>query len=389
MNEISKNKSKWIVKLIALFSLGLLFSICVGISSADIEIPDIEEGDGIWATIDVDSLGLVDVTAWTNGSNNDDIKLYLYNKTQLVASASGSYDQVSIDDFALSAGTYTVKAYLTDAYGGGTRLISITSNRPLSELPKYGKSNFGVVDGKANYFNLDVDEKKWIFLNAWTNGSNNDDIELYLSNKTHLVASASGSYDQVSITYLAPSAGIYTIKAYLTDAYGDGTRTVSVTSCCLVYENGGATPTPSTTPTSKPTDEDSLRYSIDIQKSSDAAPKINIQSLKEQNSPDEKYVLSGLAYSDSGIKSIIVNGKYVGTEHWSVNLSGDNNTYILFTGNDGNTTLANISLTDRSSEIETESWISKNFVLIISLLSFLFGSGIIIEIIKKYQSNKK
>ena len=389
MNEISRNKSKWIVKLIALFSLGLLFSIYVGISSADIEIPDIEEGDGIWATIDVDSPGLVDVTAWTNGSNNDDIKLYLYNKTHLVASASGSYDQVSIDDFALSAGTYTVKAYLTDAYGGGTRLISITSNRPLSELPKYGISNFGVVDGKANYFNLDVDEERWIFLNAWTNGSNNDNIELYLSNQTHLVASASGSYDQVSITYLAPSAGIYTIKAYLTDAYGDGTRTVSVTSCCLVYENGGATPTPSTTPTSKPTDEDSQRYSIDIQKSSEAAPKINIQSLKEQNSPDEKYVLSGSAYSDSGIKSVIVNGKYVGTEHWSVNLSGDNNTYILITGNDGNTTLANISLKDRSSEIERESWISKNFILIISLLSFLFGSGIIIKIIKKYQSNKK
>ena len=386
MNKISRNKNKWIVKLIALFSFGLLFSICVSISSADIEIPDIEEGDGIWATIDVDSPRSVDVTAWTNGNNNDNIKLYLYNQTHLVAIDTGSYDQVSIDDFfARSLGTYTVMAYLTDAFGGGTRMISITSKPQLSELPKYGKANFGVVEGKAIYFNLNVDEEGWIFLNAWTNGSNNDNIKLSLSNQTHLVAIDTGSYDQVSIAYLAPSADIYTIKAYLTDAFGGGTRTVSLTSNYLIYENGGATPSP--TPTSKPTEEHDPRYSIDIQKSSETAPEIVIESIK-QNSLDEKYVVSGSAYSDSGIKSVVVNGIFVGTELWSVNLSGDNNT-IFITGNDGNTTLANLILTDHSSEIGRESWISKNFILIISLLSFLFGSGIIIKIITIYQNNKK
>jgi len=143
--------------------------------------------------------------------------------------------------------------------------------------------------------------------------------------------------------------------------------------------------TPTPTPTSAPAQMDTPGFSIiDIQKSSETAPEINIETIKEQNLPNEKYVLSGSAYSDSGIKSVTVNGKYVGTEHWSVNLSGNNNTYILVTGNDGNTTLANISLADRSSEIERESWISKNFVILISLLSLLFGSGIIIKIIKKY-----
>ena len=289
------NKSKWIAKLIALFSFGLLFNICVGISSADIEIPDIEEGDIICATIDVDSPGLVDVTAWTNGKNYDDIKLYLYNQTDLVVRADGYNDQVSIYDFPLSAGTYTVKAYLTDAYGGGTRLISITSNRPLSELQKYRKSNFGVVDGKANYFNLNVDEEGWIFLNVWTNGSNYDDIRLYLYNQTDLVVRADGYNDQVSITYLAPSVGMYTIKAHLTDAYGGGTRTVSVTSNYPVLETSS-----------------SVKYIVvDTIKTSKTAPSINIEDIQLIDMSTGSYYIKGTASDTDGIKFIKVNGNLI------------------------------------------------------------------------------
>ena len=295
MDEISRNKSKWIAKLIALFSFGLLFSICVGISSADIEFPNIEEGDSICATIDMDSTGLVDVTAWTNGGNNDDIKLYLYNQTSLIASASGSWDQVSVDDFPLSTGMYTVKAYLTDASGGGTRIISVTSNRQLSELPKYRKSNFGVVDGKAKYFNLNVDEEGWIFLNAWTNGSNNDDIKLYLYNQTDLIASASGSWDQVSITYLAPSVGMYTIKAYLTDASGGGTRTVSVTSNYPLLETSS-----------------SAKYIVvDTNKTSKTAPSINIEDIQLIDMSVGSYYIRGTVSDTDGIKFIKINGNLI------------------------------------------------------------------------------
>jgi len=230
MNKISRNKNKWITKSIALFSLGFLFSICVGIGSATIDVTDIEEGDGIWTTLDVESPGMVGVTAWTNGNGHDDITLYLYDPTHLVASASGSDDQVSIDDMTLPAGTYTVKAYLTEAYGGGTRTISITSNQPLSLLPKYRKSVFGVEEGEAIWHDLSVDEEGWVFVNAWTNGNDNDEIILSLYDQTHLVASSSGYRDQVSITYLAPFAGMHTVKVYLNNAHDGGTRTVSVSS---------------------------------------------------------------------------------------------------------------------------------------------------------------
>ena len=382
MDEIFWNKSKRIAKLISLFSLGLLFTISVGIGSTDIKIPEIEEGDGIWAIVNVDSQRQVGVAAWTNGSNNDDIKLYLYNQTRLVASASGSYDQVSIGDLPLPAGTYTVKAYLTNAYGGGTRLISITSGHPLSILPKYRKSDFNVVEGKPIWSNLIVDEGEWVFVNAWTNGSNNDDIKLYLYNQTRLVASASGYYDQVSITYLAPSAGEYTVKAYLTDAYGGETRTISVTSNCLIDKNGDFTPTP--TPTSTSTSVPPQFEIIDINESSETAPIIKFEIIKEQNVPNDKYVLSGSAYSDSGIKSVIVNGKYVGTENWMapIDFSGDGNNVIIATGNDGNTTIQNIVPKNPSSE--------SGLIAIIAAIIGAFGTIIaaIITINKKKEKKK-
>ena len=86
MNRRSSMKRKLRAKSIAFFSLVILFTICMPVCAATIEVQDIEEGDFIWSTLDVDTTGLISVNAWTEG-NNDDIYLYLYDETgELVAS---------------------------------------------------------------------------------------------------------------------------------------------------------------------------------------------------------------------------------------------------------------------------------------------------------------
>jgi hypothetical protein len=234
MSEKKSIKNKWISILTALLSFGLLFSICIAVSSATIEVPDIEEGDGIWCTLDVETVGLVSAHTWTNGSGHDEIGLYLYNQTgDLVASDYDYDDDAFIDYVAPTAGTYTVKAYLGDAFGGGTRTVSVSSNRPLSLMPKYKESVPDVEKGQAIWYDLSVDREELVFVNAWTNGSGHDEIGLYLYNQTgDLVASDYDYDDDASIDYVAPTAGTYTVKAYLGDAFGGGTRTVSVSSNC-------------------------------------------------------------------------------------------------------------------------------------------------------------
>ena len=90
---------------------------------------------------------------------------------------------------------------------------------------------------------------------------------------------------------------------------------------------------------------------IDIQKSSETAPEINIEVIKNQSNPNAIF-LSGTASSDSGIESVTVNGQYVGTENWNapIEVSGDGNIVIIATGNDGNTTIQNIGSKSPSSE---------------------------------------
>ena len=255
MSEKTSIKNKWISILTALLSFGLLFSICIAVSSATVEVPDIEEGDGIWCILDVETVGLVSVHAWTNGSGYDNIGLYLYNQTgEQVASDYGHYDDASIDYIAPTTGIYTIKAYLGDADGGGTRTISVSSNRPLSLMPKYKKLVLDVEEGQAIWYDLSADREELVFVNAWTNGSGYDDIGLYLYNQTgDLVASDYGPYDDASIDYIAPTTGTYTIKVYLEDASGGGTRTVSVSSNCPLEEG---------TPTSVSIITDKKRYSI-------------------------------------------------------------------------------------------------------------------------------
>lgn len=152
-------------------------------------------------------------------------------------------------------------------------------------------------------------------------------------------------------------------------------------------------PTPgSTIPTPTVTQTEFMGFSIqDIQKSSETAPEINIDPIEGQNLPNTTVLLSGSASSDSGIESVTVNGKDVGTESWSVPLDlsfGDNNIVIVATGKDGNTTVENISLsTFTSSASEKESWISKN---IIPLLALLLGVvGVAATLIKMNRSKSR
>ena len=228
MEEKTSIKNKWIALLTALISVGLLFGIGIAVSSATIEVHDIEEGDGIWCTLEVDTAGLVSVHAWTNGSY-DDIWLYLYNQTEkLVASDYGGNSKASIDYIASTIGTYKVKVYLEDAVYA--RTLSVSSNRALSLMPKYKKSVLGVEEGEAIWHDLSVDTQGLVFINAWTNGSY-DDIWLYLYNQTgEIVASEFDGNGKISIDYIASTIGTYKVKVYLEDAVYGGTRTISVSS---------------------------------------------------------------------------------------------------------------------------------------------------------------
>lgn len=131
----------------------------------------------------------------------------------------------------------------------------------------------------------------------------------------------------------------------------------------------------------------------DIQKSSETAPEINIEPIEEQKLPNTTVLLSGSASTDSGIKSVTVNGQYVGTEYWSapVDLSlGDNNIVIVATGNDGSTTVENISLSASPSFTpDSKSWISKYIIPnILPLLILLLGTGLFTEIIRRYRKRR-
>ena len=128
----------------------------------------------------------------------------------------------------------------------------------------------------------------------------------------------------------------------------------------------------------------------DIQKSSDTAPEIKIEPIKEQQLPNTTVLLSGTASSDSGIKSVTVNGQYAGTDYWSIPIDlslGDNNIVIVATGNDSSTTVGNISLAAFTSfTSEPNSWILQN---IVPLLILLLGTGLFTEIIRRYRKRKQ
>jgi len=164
----------------------------------------------------------------------------------------------------------------------------------------------------------------------------------------------------ITKTQLLP--GSHTVKLTLRN-YDDWITTVNVVEGSttpvfaeLSIEGSTQNPAPTytTTPTLTSTPMDSLGFTIvDIQKSSETSPEINIEPIDKQEQSNTTVILGGYASSDSGIKSVTVNGQYAGTEHWElpVDLSlGDSNIVIIATSNDGNTTIQNIDFNSPSSD---------------------------------------
>jgi hypothetical protein len=157
-------------------------------------------------------------------------------------------------------------------------------------------------------------------------------------------------------------------------------------------QGNGPTPTPGLTPTLTSTQMDSLGFTIiDIQKSSETSPEINIESIDKQELSNTTVFLSGSASSDSGIKSVTVNGQYAGTENWiaPIDFSGDGNIVIITTGNDGNTTIQNIGL--KSPSFESESKSNPNIGVIIAAIIGAIGTIVatIITINEKKETKKR
>jgi hypothetical protein len=184
--------------------------------------------------------------------------------------------------------------------------------------------------------------------------------------------------------------GSHTIKLTL-NKYDDWINTVNVvegstTEVLAELSIEGSTqnpaPTYTTTPTLTSTPMDSLGFKIiDIQKSSETSPEINIEPIDKQEQSNTTVFLSGYASSDSGIKSVTVNGQYAGTEHWElpVDLSLGDNIVIIATSNDGNTTIQNIDFKSPSSD--------QNIGLIIAAIITVIGS-IIVAIYNKNKTKK-
>ncbi len=233
----------WMKVLIALITSGLLLGSGVAVAAAMVDLPNIEEGDAVWCDVTVVSSGLVSVHAWTNGSGYDNLELFLYDPTgSELTSDLGSSDEASIDYSASITGTYKVKAVLTEAYGGGTRSISLSSNCALSLCRKYKKAVADIEQGNAIWVDLAVDQAQLVFVNSWTNGSGYDDLELLLYDPAgNELASEWGSSDIAGIDYSVSTPGTYKIKAYLSEAYGGGTRTISVSSNCPLEQGGPPT----------------------------------------------------------------------------------------------------------------------------------------------------
>ena len=227
MKENFSIKYKWMRMLTAIFTFGLVLSICIGISSATIDLEGIVEDDFVGYNLDVNSTGLVSVSAWTNVSS-DQIDLFLYNETGvLVDSHLSYYNDAHIDYIASTTGTYSVKVHL-DYTTGGVRTVSASSNRVLSLMPKYQRSVSGVEEGEAIWYDLSVTDGDLVFLSAWTNVSS-DHIYLFLYNETGVLVDSHLSYNDAHIDYIASTTGTYSVKVHLDYTTG-GVRTVSASS---------------------------------------------------------------------------------------------------------------------------------------------------------------
>lgn len=167
---------------------------------------------------------------------------------------------------------------------------------------------------------------------------------------------------------------------------------ITIAPKSYILSTNGPIPPLTPTPTPTPAQMDILGFFIiDTQKSSETSPEINIEPIDKQKLSNTTVLLSGSASSDSGIKSVTVNGQYAGTENWiaPIEFSGDGNIVIIAKGNDGNTTIQNIS--SKSPYYESESKSNPNIGIIIGAIIGAIGVIVaaIISINKKKDKKKK
>ena len=316
---------------------------------------------------------------------NKSFRMSLLLLTALVAISISSIPVSALGgDISISTTPSGANIYLDDHYKGATPFI-IKDVLPGSHTIKLTLNQYDdwttiidVVEGSTNTISATLN-KTAIYFTSTPSGA-----RIYLDNLNI-------GYTPFTKTQLLP--GSHTIKLTLNE-YDDWINTVNVVEGSTTTVHAGLSikgstqnpaPTYTTTPTLTSTPMDSLGFTIiDIQKSSETSPEINIEPIDKQEQSNTTVFLSGYASSDSGIKSVTVNGQYAGTENWiaPIDFSGDGNIVIIATGNDGNTTIQNIGPKSPSSE--------SGFIKIIAAIIAAIGAIVaaIITINKKKEKKK-
>ena len=279
------------------------------------------------------------------------------NKTAIYFTSTPSGARIYVDNLNIGTTPFTKTQLLP-----GSHTIKLTLNQYDDWI-----NTVNVVEGSTNTISATLN-KTAIYLTSTPSGA-----RIYVDNYDL------GRYTPFTIIQLSP--GSHSIKLTFRD-YDDWITTVNVVegSTTPVYAElsiKGSTqnpaPTYTTTPTLTSTPMDSLGFTIiDIQKSSETSPEINIEPIDKQEQSNTTVFLSGYASSDSGIKSVTVNGQYAGTEHWELPVDfslDDRNIVIIATSNDGNTTIQNIDFNSPSS--------NQNIGLIIAAIITVIGTFIV------------
>jgi len=89
-------------------------------SAAKIQTPNVEGGESLWFDIDLNTLGILGIDAWTNktscSSTADAIEMYLYSpEEQLLATKSSECNKVSITYHANITGIYKLRVYFRES----------------------------------------------------------------------------------------------------------------------------------------------------------------------------------------------------------------------------------------------------------------------------------
>jgi hypothetical protein len=285
---------------------------------------------------------------------NKSFRMSLLLLTALVAISISSIPVSALGgDISISTTPSGARIHLDDVNKGVTPVI-IKDVLPGSHTIKLTFTDYDdwttiidVVEGSTNTISVTLN-KTAIYFSSTPSGA-----YIYLDNS---------QIGRTPFTKTKLIPGSHAVKLTLRN-YDDWITTVNVVegstttvSAELSIEGSTQNPAPTytTTPTLTSTPMDSLGFTIvDIQKSSETSPEINIEPIDKQEQSNTTVFLSGYASSDSGIKSVTVNGQYAGTEHWElpVDLSlGDSNIVIIATSNDGNTTIQNIDFNSPSSD---------------------------------------